>query len=88
MGLVDECGCRAPVLPWVKLGRGQPRPTCRVRIAHCNGYRQVRPGHSAVGSASAPSARRVRRWARSSGREVADRARIPATVLAAFNAAH
>ena len=37
---------------------------------------------------SGPNPREVRDWARSNGHEVSDRGRVPAEVIAAFEAAH
>jgi hypothetical protein len=40
------------------------------------------------GRSSGPSAAEIREWARSEGREVSDRGRVPADVRAAYDAAH
>lgn len=45
-------------------------------------------GGSAGSSASGPSAREIREWARENGHEVPDRGRVSAEVREAFDAAH
>jgi hypothetical protein len=43
---------------------------------------------SARGRSSGPSPAEIRDWARTEGREVSDRGRVPADVRAAYDAAH
>ncbi len=56
-------------------------------IGHARKVSTTRKRRSAA-SASGPSARELRDWARSNGYEVSDRGRVPAEVREAFEAAH
>lgn len=47
-----------------------------------------RRGGRKAASSGGPNPREVRDWARSNGYEVSDRGRVPADVIAAFEAAH
>ncbi|GAA2131477.1 Lsr2 family protein [Nocardioides bigeumensis] len=47
-----------------------------------------RRGRKSSGGGSGPNPKQVRDWARSNGYEVSDRGRVPADVIAAFEAAN
>jgi len=61
------------------------RPTRTSRTSRGASSRGVRPR---AGAGGRPSASEVRDWARSHGLEVSTRGRVPAELLAAFEAAH
>ena len=76
LGSKNAKALRAALSPFVSAARKQGgRPTTRRRASH-------RPAGSAREQVAA-----IREWARSNGYEVADRGRIPATIVDAYHTA-
>jgi Lsr2 len=57
-------------------------------VGHARRLSGSRRGRRSAGNSSTHSAKEIRDWARSNGRKVPDRGRIPADVRAAFEAAN
>ena len=69
----NAAGLREALAPYVAAGRKESG---------------ARRGGRKAASSTGPNPREVRDWARSNGHEVSDRGRVPAEVIAAFEAAH
>ena len=67
---------RNKLQPWVTAGR---------RTAGSRRRRRVRAASASIGR---PDSAAIREWARKSGREIAQRGRIPVEVIDAYRAAH
>lgn len=74
----NAAALRAAFEPWVKAGR---------RVAASGGARSARGGRGRAAAGGRDLAA-IRTWAKANGHQVADRGRVPESVLQAYAAAH
>src|SRR5215218_7974206 len=67
---------------------GKLRDALAPYLGHARKVSGARRGRKSGGNSLGPSPRLVRDWARSNGYEVSDRGRVPADVIAAYEAAN